>query len=554
MARTYACAAARVRTTAGACDRVRAAARISLACAWLASVAACGGGGGGGGSPIGGVNPIGGGAPTPPTWTAGSYPSITSVENRCAVPRTGTDPSTGRAYADTQGSTTWENHWLRSWSNAYYLWYSELPDVNPASQATTAGYFELLKTSATTASGSPKDRFHFTYPTPEWIALSQSGQQVGYGIEWSIVASRPPRRAVVAYVQPNSPGSAAQVARGAEVLTIDGVDLVNAADQTSVDTLNAGLAPSRAGEQHTFGIRDFGASTTRTITLTAQNITTVPVQNVRTVQTASGVVGYLTFNDHIATAERQLVDAVNQLAGAGISDLVVDLRYNGGGYLDLASEFAYMIAGPSRTSGRTFELQQFNDKFPNTNPITGGALQPVPFHSTAQGLSVTSGTSLPTLNLGRVFLLTGPGTCSASESIINSLRGIDVEVVQIGSTTCGKPYGFYPDDNCGTTYFTIQFRGVNAKGFGDYADGFAPQNTTAAVATRVPGCSVADDFSRELGDPLEGRFAAALAYRTSGTCPTPSGTANPNELRGADGRLFKPEGLMNRVMTKALTQ
>ena len=56
------------------------------------------------------------------------------------------------------------------------------------------------------------------------------------------------------------------------------------------------------------------------------------------------------------------------------------------------------------------------------------------------------------------------------------LRGIDIEVIQIGSTTCGKPYGFYGLDNCGTTYFTVQFRGVNAKGYGDYSDGFSPSN------------------------------------------------------------------------------
>ena len=60
---------------------------------------------------------------------------------------------------------------------------------------------------------------------------------------------------------------------------------------------------------------------------------------------------------------------------------------------------------------------------------------------------------------------------------MNSLRGVDVEVIQIGSTTRGKPYGFYPTDNCGTTYFTIQFRASNAKGFGDYSDGFSPANT-----------------------------------------------------------------------------
>ena len=107
-------------------------------------------------------------------------------------------------------------------------------------------------------------------------------------------------------------------------------------------------------------------------------------------------------------------------------------------------------------------------------------------------------------------ILTGPGTCSASELIINGLRGVDVKVNLIGETTCGKPYGFYPTPNCGTTYFAIQIQVVNQKNFGDYADGFAPI------------CSVSDDFTRPLGDPLEGQLSAALNYRASGICADPN--------------------------------
>jgi hypothetical protein len=113
----------------------------------------------------------------------------------------------------------------------------------------------------------------------------------------------------------------------------------------------------------------------------------------------------------------------------------------------------------------------------------------LPFHSEAQGFTTPFGQSLPTLNLPRVFVLTGPDTCSASESVINSLQGVDVEVIQIGTTTCGKPYGFYPEDNCGTTYFTIEFQGVNAKGFGDYTDGFSPGGTGAPSGATTTGAS-----------------------------------------------------------------
>jgi hypothetical protein len=189
--------------------------------------------------------------------------------------------------------------------------------------------------------------------------------------------------------------------------------------------------------------------------------------------------------------------------------------------------------------------------------VTGRALTPTPFHTQSQGFSGAAGRQLPNLPLGRVYIITGPGTCSASESIINSLRGVDVEVYLIGSTTCGKPYGFYPTDNCGTTYFTIQFRGENDAGFGDYSDGFSPANTAGTVGVSVPGCSVADDFSRELGDPAEGRIAAALSFRasTNQVCPAASGGSDSRLSKASfvnapDRHLWvsKPAARMNRII------
>jgi hypothetical protein len=264
--------------------------------------------------------------------------------------------------------------------------------------------------------------------------------------------------------------------------------------------------------------------------MTAANITSAPVQNTQVLSTLTGEVGYMTFNDHIATAEQALIDAVNQLnahnGGAGIDDLVLDLRYNGGGYLAIASELAYMIAGTVPTAGQVFDDLTFNDKHPATDPVTGQALAPTPFYDTALGapFNGTPGQVLPTLDLPRVYVLTGNGTCSASEAIMNGLRGVGVEVIQIGSTTCGKPYGFYPTDNCGTTYFTIQFKGSNALGFGDYSDGFSPANAVGA-GEDLPGCSVADDFTRALGDQTESRLATALAYRDGQACPAATGVA-----------------------------
>jgi hypothetical protein len=270
-------------------------------------------------------------------------------------------------------------------------------------------------------------------------------------------------------------------------------------------------------------------------------------------------VGYIQFNDHIATSEIPLRNAFSLLDNANVTDLILDIRYNGGGYLDIASEVAYMIANPTLTSGRTFEKIVFNDKNPSRNPVTGDSLTPTPFHSTTQGFagSGTGNQTLPTLGLNSVYIITGPGTCSASESIINSLRGVNVNVYLIGSTTCGKPYGFYPTDNCGTTYFTIQFRGENAANFGDYTDGFSPANTQGVRGTVVPGCSVADDFTHALGEPTEARIAAALSFRASNnqSCPAPSGNSEPRVSKYSFGDsddaslvVSKPAARLNRIV------
>ncbi|HTX05155.1 MAG TPA: S41 family peptidase [Steroidobacteraceae bacterium] len=495
----------------------------------LAAVAGlCGCGGGGGGS-SGAVST---------GWTPGVFEPASSFAALCANPRSGTDPYTHEAYPDKQGTSTDENNWLRSWTHELYLWYDEVQDVNPALY-TTPDYFQLMKTTETTASGAPKDRFHFTYPTSVWESLSQSGVNVGYGVQFEIVAATPPRNVEVAFLQPaaNLPAqtAAANLVRGDEVLEVDGADVVNATDQTSVNTINAGLSPSNVGESHTFQVLDPGSSTPRTVQLQAANITEIPVLLETTLTGDNGAtVGYILYNDQIATAEAELIEAINDLRSKGVTDLVLDLRYNGGGYLDLASELAYMIAGPSQTAGETFELQEFNDQYPTTNPVTGEPITPTLFHTTTQGFSTTAGEPLPALDLTRVAVITGQDTCSASESIINGLQGVGFTVYQIGSTTCGKPYGFYPQDNCGTTYFSIEFQGVNAKGFGGYADGFSPANTTPAVGAVVPGCSVADDFSHALGDPSETRLATALAYLANpqpSTCPSPpTGNAAPATL------------------------
>jgi hypothetical protein len=474
--------------------------------------------------------------------TALSLPPSSALAAKCSVPRTGTDPTTGAAYPDKPGTAVDEKSWLRSWSDELYLWYRELPKVDPAGPETVPAYFKLMKTTGATGSWKPKDRFHFSLPTADWIASTKPGVRPGYGVQWIVLSGMPPRKVLAAYTQTGSPAAAQCVTRGVQVLKVDGEDLVGGDTLAILDKLNRGLFPSTAKELHTFEVQDLNGSK-RTIYMESANLPSAPVQWSRTFPTAP-TVGYILFHDHLATAQAQLIAAVTELQAAKVEDLVLDIRYNGGGHLAIASELAYMIAGPDRTAGKTFERRAFNDKHPAINPVTGRPLSAMTFVDKSLNLgSMAADQRLPHLDLKRVFVLTGKGTCSTSESIINGLRGVDVEVIQIGTPTCGKPYGFYPKDNCGTTYFTIQFQGLNHKGFGDYGDGFKPG---VGGPAGPPGCRAADDFTHELGDPNEGRLAAALFYAAKGTCPpTPLGAGTEEAPDGALVRSFWQE---NRIV------
>jgi C-terminal processing protease CtpA/Prc len=491
--------------------------------------------GGGGGSPNAGgstTSGSGGGGTTPPPPTGDTpdpIPDINTVWNQlwnsCASPRTGVDAS-GKAFPDRQGTLLDELKFLRGWEDQYYLWYKEIPTtIHMANYTNAIDYFSALKTPVLTASGKPKDKYHFTYSTAEWEALN-NGVDLGYGVTWASNSATAPRNWLATVVEPGSPAEAAGIKRGDLLLIVDGVDFVNGSDKASVDKINAGLFPDTEGAVHTFTLRRNGANFD--VSMKAESVNVAPVKNVKVIDTASGKVGYIDFESHNNVSEKQLIDAISQLKAANVTDLVLDMRYNGGGLLYVASELAYMIAGPTATSGKVFEQGLYNDKLPKDDPI--------PFLSTAYGFAAPvpakAGTPLPYLGLKRVTLLTTPDTCSASESVINSLRGIDVEVNLIGGTTCGKPYAFTPTPNCGTTYFSIEFQGVNQKGFGDYPDGMAPT------------CNVADDMTKAQGDPAEGMLAAALSYNATRTCPASSSS----HARVQALQIVRPEAATVAVM------
>jgi carboxyl-terminal processing protease len=507
-------------------QHARRARSVASAVVAVALVAACGGGGSDSGAPpppAGGSN---GGS------SGNGLPASSTLAQQCSA-----ENSLAPANSRTSTLAT-ERRWVRSYLNEAYLWYREVPTVSTADPLfNTASvpeslnnYFQALKTRATTASGKRKDEFSFTIPTAQFEAQSQ-GSGFGFGAEWILDngAANPPRPRTVriAFVDPGTPAANNGLGRGQSVISIDGVSIEDNTN-AGLAALNEALFSPVNGRSYTFVVSTGAAQ--RSVTLSAQQITKTPVQNVRTISTPSGNVGYMTFNDHILPAEGQLVSAFQTLADANVSDLVLDLRYNGGGFIYIASQVGYMIAGATRTANKTFERFQFSDR---RSSDTNNPNNNTPFFNVASGIDNTNTTKnapLPTLNLGRVYVLASPGTCSASESIVNGLRGVGVTVVLVGGTTCGKPFGFTAKDNCGISYFPIEFQGVNDVGFGDYADGFAPTAT----------CNVPDDLSRALGDSSEGMLAAALSHRVSGSCGgTSIGRESPQSRSAIFGSVIR---------------
>jgi len=481
-------------------------------------------------------------------WQPNVYPVSSSLKNYCESPRIST---TTQAFADQQGSNFLEKMWLRSWSEDIYLWYRELVDFDVDLIESPQDYFDTRKTNAITSTGTARDQFHFYRDTESYNQQVSSGSSIGYGVNVAILSSIPPRRIVVTSVEPNSPADIANIERGDEIITVDGADLIYGND---INTLNAGLIPGSANEVHQFQLKSVGTGSLKSVNLRSASIEAEPVHNttVLTECSTGDKIGYLTFNTFgTYTAEAALENAFQFLSNNNVTDLVLDLRYNGGGFLAISSQLAYMIAG-SNSVGQTYYQTEYNDKYINSDP-SGNAILPYPFYNRGLGLTTPAGKVLPTLNLNRVYVLTSNDTCSASEAVINGLQGIGVEVIQIGGKTCGKPYGFVGTDNCGTTYFTVTFQGVNSQGFGDYPDGFYPSNSVNANGSvSVKGCEVADDYSTALGNPNEGMLSAALEYRSSGTCPAlPTVSSSQRSLsktRNSENDLMNDSRIRNLLM------
>ncbi len=406
-----------------------------------------------------------------------------------------------------------QNTWLRSYMNDWYFWYGASPRPDPAGYASVQSYFDALLYQGTLA-GFPKDRWSYMESTAEHQQFYGEGKTLGYGlfVAGLEVAGHPEQPLRVRYLEPQSPAAYAGLRRGDQILSVNGrpaSELVAANDFTV-------LTPHAAGEQITLQLRTPGGD--RTAILSAAVYSLVPVFNASVVDDGSGRrTGYLVLKDFIGQAEPALESAFATFKAAQVDDLVIDLRYNGGGLVSTANTLASYVGGPP-VEGQVFSTLLYNDKQQLRN-------QSFRFASLASALGV-----------GRVYVLAGQRTCSASELVINGLRPY-MDVVLIGDTTCGKPVGFLPISQCGTTYNVVNFESVNARNEGRYFDGLAPGIYSRADGLHHAGCAVADDLDHALGAPDEALLATARYHAVYGACPAGTSTA---KALGAKARSERP--------------
>ena len=459
-----------------------------------ATVSGCGGGGG---SSAATALPVVAPPVTPPVVTPPT-PTIPAASQFKGV-LANTGPGAGAIASDWLPATCTDQRqksWVRSWLNEEYLFYLDAPllTIDPNTYTSSV---ESLFLDYTVRGVPAKDRFSFVMTQAAADATFQSGTATSVGF----VLRRDNRNGNIlrlAYVHPNGPAAAAGFVRGMTLASVDGVSTSLGLPAAQSDKLFA----SPAGTSAAIGVQDTVGGAIRTINVATAGFAVSPVIVDRMIPGSS--VAYLAYNSFATPiGEVQLADAFKRFAAAGATDLVVDLRYNGGGYLDISAQLGYLVAGAIKASGKVFETLAYNNKRSAEN-VT------IPFRSVITsffGNDARAGESLVPLNLQRVFVITTGSTCSASESFIGGLLGVDVEVIRIGSTTCGKPYGFTQDNNCTLSFFGIEFEGRNHKGM------------VTPVTGITPSCNVGDDFDRQLGDPTESMLAAALNWQRTGACP-----------------------------------
>ncbi len=358
----------------------------------------------------------------------------------------------------------------------YYLWNDVMPVVNKDNYADPYLLMDAMRYK-------PIDRWSFVADYAQFTAQMQ-GSFVGHGFRIGLDEANNAR---IVLIYSGSPLYADSVRRGWIVKTINGTPIAPILLANNATAYSNVIGPSQAGITNTFVFQKPDGKE-KTVISTKASFTVNSVLVADTLHLSTGVAGHLVFDQFIAPSENELANAFSYFSAIGINELILDLRYNSGGYLYIAQELASYIAG-SANSGGIFLKLIFNSQNQASNQTYNFITTPSP------------------QTLSKIVVITTRETASASECVMNGLKPY-MSVVTIGDTTNGKPVGMSTGD-IGKKYFVapVTFKDVNKNGEGDFYSGIAPASL------------VTDDITRNFSDREELCLKAAIGYIETGSFP-----------------------------------
>lgn len=361
----------------------------------------------------------------------------------------------------------------------YYLWYKQIPtSFNARSYADPNEIMTAIRQySNEPGFAKPVDRWSFAVKQAEWDKISSGiAGDFGLGVFFRGVSDLR-----VKLVEPASPAGKAGIHRGWRVTKINGSSAINT---NNLDFIGKAVFDSK---QTTFTFEK-PDGTTADITLNAAAYQENPIVLDTVYNVGGKKIGYFAFNSFLGDTT-QINAAFNTIfshfAAQQVGDVIVDLRYNGGGYVSLQEKLANYLA-PQAANGDVMMKQEFNDQNTRYN-------------------SEDHFNKLGTLNLSRIFFIVSNATASASELLINNLKPyMDVQLAG-PKNTYGKPVGFFPIPVGDWYVFPVSFRTTNKNGEGAYFDGL-PLNK-----------QVVDGLDKDWGDLQEACLASVVNYISKGT-------------------------------------
>ncbi|WP_051691828.1 S41 family peptidase [Pedobacter borealis] len=392
-----------------------------------------------------------------------------------------------------------------------YFWNVGMPSYssfNPRQYGSNQAVLAAIKALPSTGG---KDKYSFIDDGSVATQLGGAGEDYGFSANFDVTDLLR-----VKYVYPGSPADVQGLKRGYQITKVNGGG-TSRSSNTDIANLNASIFGNNPSISLTVLKPD---NTTQDIVINRGSYDIKPVLFSNTYTVGAKKVGYIVFNSFTTNSVSALEAAFTKFSTDGVTELVVDLRYNGGGSVATSEAFTNLIA-PVSQNGKVMYTTYW------TKTMQDGAatiLQNQKFYAKGNDgvtrlYSYADYSYKPTIaagnqevfakrgslnNLTRVYFIVTGGTASASELLINNLKPV-MDVKLIGKTTYGKPVGFFSLRIDKNDLYIPQFQTKNQLDQGDYFSGMTVDK------------DVTDDLTKDFGNPAEKMLAQALYYSANNT-------------------------------------